>query len=355
MNKKIIALAVAAAAASTSTHALEVYNDETNTFSVGGRLAVSPKFNDDSNSLNSQSSRINFAFTHALANGWDLGAKAEWAYDALSNGGNHTSNRLGQITADKEGIGHFTVGKAWAVRYDATNKTDVFWVYGGDVAGNYDGISGDGGVHGTGRADDVIQYRTNINGLQIGLQYQFEDSSLERDDNGVVIGGYDREYGYQAMAGYQFDFGLGLDAAYSQANFADRADAKVANVVVSYETEVFSLAANYGQSRNHQTAANYFGANSGAETTDEGAIKEATSLEVAGIYYIDQVQLMAGYYSLTDDNTDAKYAYGALSAAYKTGPMIFAAEYKIDTGSENASGNDLGNSNELALLARYNF
>ncbi|MDV5168586.1 porin [Photobacterium rosenbergii] len=363
MNKKLIALAVAAAAASSSVHALEVYNDGTNTFSVGGRLAVSAKFSDGDSSLNNQSSRINFGYTHALESGWDIGTRAEWAYNALSNSseGSHLSNRLGYITADNEDFGNFTIGKAWSVHYDVTGKTDLFWIYGGDTAGNYDGISGDGGVHGTGRADDVIQYRNNFYGVQVGLQYQFQDSNIGEDDDGNKIG-YDRDYGYQAMAGYDFDTGMGiigLSGVYGETKFDDREDAKVANAVISYQHNGLNLAANYGEFRNHQseTSNDAFKKSNftNSSVTNDGLIKSATGVEVFGSYDINQFQILGGYNQLEDDNSKAKYAYATVGAAYFTGPIILAAEYKIDTSSKTATGSDAKLDNELGLLVRYNF
>ncbi|MGF1704127.1 porin [Photobacterium makurazakiensis] len=347
MNKKIIALAVAAAAASTSVSALEVYNDDTNTFSIGGRLAASAKFSDGDSSLNNQSSRINFGFTHALQSGWDIGAKAEWGYDALanSNDDSHISNRLGNITADKEGIGQFTVGKAWSIHYDVTGKTDLFWVYGGDTAGNYDGISGDGGVHGTGRADDVVQYRGNFYGVQVGAQYQFEDNNSD----------YERDYGYQVMAGYDFDFGVGVSGVYGETKFSDRADAKVANAVLSYENNDLYLAANYGQFRNHQSSEDYSGVFVGGGLSANDMVREATGMEFFASYDINQFQLLAGYNQLEDDNSSAKFAYATLGVAYFTGPVILAAEYQIDASSKNANGSSANLDDELALLVRYNF
>lgn len=360
MNKKVIALAVAAAAASSSVHALEVYNDGTNTFSVGGRLAASARFSDGDSELRNQSSRINFGYTHALESGWDIGTRAEWAYDALANSGegSHVSNRLGYITADNEDFGNFTLGKAWSVHYDVTGKTDIFWVYGGDTAGNYDGISGDGGVHGTGRADDVIQYRNNFYGVQVGLQYQFQDSNLSRDEQGNITGGYDRDYGYQAMLGYDFDTGMGIvgvSGVYGETKFDDRADAKVANGVITYENESLYLAANYGQFRNHQTATGDVFGDAKTSGGTNNTIKEATGLELAATYDINQFQLLAGYNQLEDDNTSAKHAYTTLGVAYFTGPVILAAEYQIDASSKNAFGSDAGLDDELALLVRYNF
>ncbi|OAN18094.1 hypothetical protein A3K86_04050 [Photobacterium jeanii] len=350
MNKKILALAVAALTTSSYTHAIEVYNDDTNTFSVGGRLAVSAQFADGDSELKNQSSRINFGFTHALESGWDVGAKAEWGYDALANSGegSHIFNRLGYITADKEGIGHFTIGKAWSIHYDVAGKTDLFWVFGGDTAGNYDGISGDGGIHGTGRADDVIQYRNNFGGFQVGLQYQFEGNGTDGNNKD-----WKRKGGYQAMAGYDFDFGLGLSGVYSETQFDDRENAKIGNIVANYENNGLYLAANYSQSRNHQYEGDYVF--SGAETTTHGAIKKATGVEVFGSYDIGNFQLLGGYNQLSDDNSDAKYAYATVGAAYFTGPIILATEYKIDTSSKNGNGSDADLDNVLALLVRYNF
>ncbi|MBY5947867.1 porin [Photobacterium rosenbergii] len=354
MNKKLIALAVAAVAASSSVHAVEVYNDGTNTFSVGGRLAISAKFADGDSSLNNQSSRINFGFTHALENGWDIGTRAEWAYNALanSNDGSNISNRLGFISADNEDFGNFTLGKAWSVRYDVTGKTDRFWINGGDTAGNYDGISGDGGVHGSGRADDVIQYRNNFYGLQVGLQYQFQDSNSN----------FDRDYGYQAMAGYEFDLGAGilsLSGAYGETKFDDREDARVANAVISYETSAIYVAANYGEFRNHQSettnaafSKSDFTSNS---VTNNGMIKSATGYELFASYTFDQFQLLGGYNLLEDDNSSAKYAYSTIGAAYFVGPMVLATEYKIDTSSKTNTGADADLDNVFAILARYNF
>ncbi|MCQ1059726.1 porin [Photobacterium sp. DNB23_23_1] len=349
MNKKLIALAVAAAAASP-VHALEVYNDGTNTFSVGGRLAASARFSDGDSELRNQSSRINFSYTHALESGWDIGTRAEWGYDALANNNEDSllSNRLGQITADKDGIGHFTIGKAWSVNYDLTGRTDMFWIYGGEAAGNYDGISSDGGVHGTGRADDVIQYRNNFNGLQVGLQYQFEDNN---DD-------YERESGYQAMINYDFDFGFGVGAAYTQTKFDDREDAKIANFGLSYNANNLNIAANYNEFRNHQVGAgNGYGGvfADGDLNTVGGTIKSATGTEVFVSYDINSFQILGGYNHLEDDNSDAKYAYGVIGAAYFTGPLILAAEYKIDASSTNGNGSDANLDNELGLLVRYNF
>ena len=331
-------------AASTSSQAVEIYNDDSSTLSVGGRLAASAKFSDGENSLGSQSSRINFGFTHALESGWDIGAKAEWGFDALSNSSkdNLFFNRLGNITADKENIGHFTLGKAWSVHYDVAGATDRFWIFGGDTAGSYDGIVSDGGPHGTGRADDVLQYRNNFGGLQIGVQYQFEDNNSD----------FHRDYGYQAMAGYDFDFGLGLSAVYAETQFNDREDAKIANAVVKYDNNDLYLAANYSQSRNHQQGESYF---SDADTTADGAIKEATGLELFGSYNINQFQILGGYNQLEDDNSQAKYSYATIGAAYLTGPVILSAEYKMDISSKNGNGSDADLDDVLGLLVRYNF
>ncbi|WP_087020444.1 porin [Thaumasiovibrio subtropicus] len=346
MNKKLLAIAVAAVTASTSAHALEVYNDDVNSFSVGGRLALSARFNDGDHELRNQSSRINFAFKRDLQNGWTAGALAEWGYDATANSSDdsHLSNRLGNITLQNDEIGHFTIGKAWSVHYDVAGKTDKMWIYGGDTAGNYTGISGDGGVHGTGRADDVIQYRHAFGGFSVAAQYQFAGDETVGDN--VV---WERKNGYQGAVGYQFDNGLGFSGVYAQTNFDDREDAEIYNLVASFQHDALYLAANYSESRFHDTSLD------GVASSKGDALDKVRGVELFASYDINDFQLLAGYNSLEDQNSRAENTYATVGAAYFMGNMILATEYKMDIDLKDATGGDLKRNNELGLLVRYNF
>ncbi len=346
MNKKLLALAVAATATAAPSHALEIYNDDVNAFSVGGRLAMSARFDSDDHKLQNQSSRINFAFKRDLQNGWHAGAIAEWAYDATANSsdGSHLSNRLGNITLQNDAVGEFTLGKAWSVHYDVAGKTDKFWIYGGDTSGSYTGISGDGGIHGTGRADDVLQYRTSFGGLSLAAQYQF--SGIEKTGDTVV---WDRDNGFQGAASYDFENGFGISGVYAQTNFADRQDAKIANLVASYSADALYLAANYSESRHHDTSLE------GQSTGKGDAVDKVTGLELFASYDINDFQLLAGYNMLEDENSKAENTYATLGTAYFMGNIVLAAELKMDIDLKDATGTDLKRNDELGLLVRYNF
>ncbi len=79
MNKKIIALAVSAAAFGTTAQAVELYNQDGSTFSVGGHVSVGVQDSEKGAAgVNSVSPRINFEATQDLGNGFTADAKGEW-------------------------------------------------------------------------------------------------------------------------------------------------------------------------------------------------------------------------------------------------------------------------------------
>ncbi|OLQ72897.1 hypothetical protein BIT28_06855 [Photobacterium proteolyticum] len=347
MKKSILALMIATSASSAS--AVELFNDDTTTVALGGYVGVVAESTNSTTELNNSGSRVKMVFTHALDGGWDIGARTEWALDALANSSKDQifTNRLGYITADNGNVGNFTLGKAWSVYYDVAGATDMFWIYGGNTSGTYDGLSGDGGVHGTGRADDVIQYRNNFNGLQVGLQYQFSD----KPENS-----YQRDSGYQAMLGYDFDFGLGLSTAIAETKFDDREDAKVSIYGAKFEQDAFYAAVNYSIANNHQLRDDYFKDDGDVVVDVNGAIKDVKSIEVFASYTImDQYQLLAGYNQLSDDNSSAELTNTTFGASYMTGPLTLSVEYVMDLSSKNGNGSDQKLDDVLGLQARYDF
>ncbi|OAN18096.1 porin [Photobacterium jeanii] len=345
MNKSFIALAVASVVAFPAS-AVEVYRDGDTSFSVGGRLAVRAEHtksvgNEDStNKLINSSSRINFGFTHGLVNDWVAGAKAEWGYNPVANGDQEFGNRLGNIYFAHDDAGLITVGKQWSVYYDVTGWTDVFWVYGGTASGTYDGrdeggaAGGDGGVSGTGRADEAITYRNQFGPVKVGVQYQFE--------NGSSTG--DREYGLQGSVIYDIEqVGLSLGGTYGQTKYKGEEDDKVWSLAALYDNNNIYAAAQYGQYENHISFSNTYLA------------EKAKGYELIGAYTIqDMYQVYGGYNSVTDDNSDAELTYGLIGAAWVPANIVIALELKLGTKAKDNNGVDTG-ADQYALLARYNF
>ncbi len=89
---------------------------------------------------------------------------------AVGEENNAISSRLGFIGI-KTKYGSFTWGKQWAPYYDIGGFTDRLYEFGGDAQGTYPNGT-DGGISGTGRAGNSLQYRNKIGPIKIALQIQ---------------------------------------------------------------------------------------------------------------------------------------------------------------------------------------
>ncbi|GAM67193.1 outer membrane protein N [Vibrio sp. JCM 19236] len=127
MNKKIIALAVAAAAFGTQASAVELYNNDGTTFSIGGHVSVSAKGNSDvgGTDIIANSPRINFNATQDLGNGFTADAKGEWALNLLEGGTESFKTRLGYIGVSHDAFGRAVAGTQWSPYYDVAGIADM--------------------------------------------------------------------------------------------------------------------------------------------------------------------------------------------------------------------------------------
>ncbi|MBK9287490.1 MAG: porin [Flavobacteriales bacterium] len=82
------------------------------------------------------------------------------------------ATRLGYIGADLGKCGQLTVGKQWGAYYDVSGYTDRFNVFGGQASNSYNGGT-DGGLLGTGRADQAVVYRNKFGPVSFAGQLQF--------------------------------------------------------------------------------------------------------------------------------------------------------------------------------------
>lgn len=78
--------------------------------------------------------------------------------------------RLGYVGFEFGDLASVAFGKQWAVYYDVAGWTDQFYVFGGTSLGAYNGGTDGGG--GTGRADQAIVGRLDLDWLVVGAQYQ---------------------------------------------------------------------------------------------------------------------------------------------------------------------------------------
>jgi len=72
--------------------------------------------------------------------------------------------------------GRFSVGKQWGVHYTLAGAIDDMYIFGGDAIGVYNAGT-DGGISGTGRADQAAKYELFKGNFYFGFQAQFRNIS----------------------------------------------------------------------------------------------------------------------------------------------------------------------------------
>ena len=190
MKKTLIATALAAAVATPSAFAVEIYKDAKNAAEIGGFI--------DGRIINTQgetevvngASRINFGFSRELTDGWRAFTKLEWGVNPVGNSDivynnrfesvqdEFFYNRLGYVGLSHDDYGTLTIGKLWGAWYDVVYSTNYGFVWDGNAAGVYTYNKDDGAVNGAGRGDKTVQYRNTFGDVSIAIQAQLKNSTF---------------------------------------------------------------------------------------------------------------------------------------------------------------------------------
>ncbi|MET4696457.1 porin [Endozoicomonas lisbonensis] len=365
MQKKLLATVVASLVAGQAM-ALEVYNDDTTSLSIGGRVGlVAEKANGKKAEMNNDSARLNMKFAHKFDNGWTGHGVTEWGFRAQDEykGGEKSDtffNRLGFVGLSHDEMGSIHAGKNWSVMYDVSGWTDMYAIGGGNAMGIYNGRNG-GDTDGSARADDVLQYRNSFGGLNVGAQYQLAGDTQFSETHGRT---FKRNEGYGIALSYDLPMGLSLGATYSETkykdekgtDFAGQDKAKSTTFGVKFDNEMVYAAAMYGEFRN-------------VTSVDSGLDQKSTGIELFAQLNLPQVMdgfaVYTGYNQLDADKaqknkgknsttkTDAQFKEYALGAVYKTGPMQFAFEWATSRDKDVAGNKDKDDT--YSIQARYYF
>ncbi|HHT7856449.1 porin [Pasteurella multocida] len=208
MKKTIVALAVAAVAA-TSANAATVYNQDGTKVDVNGSVRLFlKKEKDKRGDLMDNGSRVSFKASHDLGEGLSALAYAELRFstDVKNKDGEVTKQPIGNDVHLKrlyagfayEGLGTLTFGKQLTIG-DDVGVSDYTYVLGG-----INNLLSSG--------EKVINFKSaEFNGLTFGGAYVFADDANKnglRDGRGFVVTGlYNRKIG---------DVGFAFEAGYSQ-------------------------------------------------------------------------------------------------------------------------------------------
>ena len=136
--------------------------------------------------------------------------------------------RLGYLGVDFGAAGRVTMGKDWGMHYSIAGYTTDRWnAFGGQASLAYPGY-GDGGISGTGRADQVINYRVTVTKIvELGAQAQFANSQ-----NDEFVDGYGASVQLTVLPG------LKLGGAYTQTEIADPTEGEIIGVAGDAEYKI---------------------------------------------------------------------------------------------------------------------
>ncbi|PSW08836.1 porin [Photobacterium rosenbergii] len=332
MNKKLIALAVAAASISSVATAAEVYSDETSSLAVGGRFEARAVLKDDANG----DSKVNDA-TRVRVN---IAGKTDIT-DTVYALGFYEAEYTDKDDADKVNNRHLNAGIGGdfgQVRYGKTDGslgmitdfTDIMSFHGNE-AGNK--------LAAADRTSNNLAYVGSFDlggdNLTVKANYVFEDGS---EDDGYSIGGiYAMDMGLAFGAGYGEQDGQGLNA--------DKTG-KQAFGAISYTFGDFYVAGLYQDSRNTSV---YEGFN----------IAESRGYEFAAAYTYGKTVFVATYNYLedTDKSADIRDSIAIDATHYFNKNFRTYASYKFNNLDQDATVGitKARTSDEFVLGARYDF
>ncbi|MGR5286121.1 porin [Vibrio maritimus] len=342
MNKKFIALAVAAAAFGTTAQAVELYNNDGSTFSIGGHATVGVAGGDESHfAVDEKSPRINMEATQDLGNGFTADVKGEWALNMLNGGDNSFTTRLGYIGVSHADYGRLAAGTQWSPYYSAAGIADAPIAFANDFL--YDNH----GALGTGRADGLVAYTKGFEfgdagALNVGLGWQGSADLVDEDDN---------KFGITDDRG---QIALGYDIANFNVNYAyTGGDVRVNALTEKAQSHVVS--AKYGQYGNGLFVAGVVAMNeymNGASISGGALPLEETRAYEAIVAYSlsNSLNLSVNYEAVNDEKkSDTVYATSAIQAEYDIHPRVRAfvayqfdlqgsGEYKTDKDNQYAAG-----------------
>lgn len=255
-------------------------------------------------------------------------------------GARPVTTRLGFVGVETP-IGTFSYGKQWSVYYWVAGTTDNFWTFGGEATGSFP--VGDGGISGTGRPEQALNWRHRIGPVSLGIQTQ----QRYRTAN-------DRSWADTLGAAVTVDVSknLSVGAAFNKVrdgvaepgpNEPKEGD-EAAVFAVRFLRGPFQAALTFSPTRNHTV-------------DDSGRYLDTQGWELFLQYDVGRHwQVVGGFNSLTPSHGgESEYrirdAIGGVAYRFAK-EMVLTGEFRID-GSRKADGSRLRPSGVYAVGMNY--
>ncbi len=286
-------------------------------------LSLRPQFAQDHDgsgvTFHTGGSRAGFFYYYKFENKMELIFQYEGNVDFSGNtkfinvsDGDNSNRRLSYIGLRYD-QNQIIVGKYWSPYYDIAGLTDNFMAFGGQAGGAFNNGS-DGGSSGTGRADEVIQLRTDHGKFETALQVQ-----LNHTDEKTVT----KDYQY-CMAGsiiFKNWEGFDIGASFAHQKFDTLTPAMEAinihgddqSYIIggTYRKEEFSISSVLSYTKNHMTddQGTYFNG-MGTELYMRYDIDDSYRLAAGGNILIPRDASYEGNYKIKSYILSAQYTFG---------------------------------------------
>ncbi|WP_087023931.1 porin [Thaumasiovibrio subtropicus] len=338
MNKKLIALAVAAASFSGVASAAEVFSNDTSSLAIGGR-AEARLANSKVNSANDKGystefqdnsrARLNVTGTTQISDSLYAVGFFETEYASEKGGESSTRHVYAGVGGD---FGRVTFGLQDGSVGVITDFTDIMAYHGAEAGGKIDVAD---------RIENNLAYVGSFDALSVKANYVFNNNE----------GVYDLS-GYSASAIYDFDMGLSLGAGFGHQEDQNQATRS------KIKEDQFYLAASYTMGDFYFAGLyqNFESKESGVTGKDKGR-----GFELAAAYTMDKTTFSVTYGVLESKEYGERYTDEAdaiaIDATHRFNSNFRTyISYKFNNLSAGKDGNTkVDASDEFVLGARYDF
>ena len=229
MKVKVLSLLVPALLVAGAANAAEVYNKDGNKLDLYGKVDGLHYFSDNKDVDGDQTyMRLGFKGETQVTD--QLTGYGQWEYQIQGNSAENENNswtRVAFAGLKFQDVGSFDYGRNYGVVYDVTSWTDVLPEFGGDTYGSDNFMQQRGNGFATYRNTDFFGL---VDGLNFAVQYQGKNGSVSGE--GMTNNGRDalRQNGDGVGGSITYDYeGFGIGAAVSSSKRTDAQNTQTYN------------------------------------------------------------------------------------------------------------------------------
>ena len=333
MNKKLIALAVAAAslAVAGTANAAQVYSDNNTTVNFGGHVDARLYLNDNHHEQShaaTDGSRVRIHVdgkTQLTDNLYGIGY-AQYNLGRFNNNGGDNNIRQAYAGIGSNTWGQITYGKQYGALNNIANFTNVMTVYGGYARNRL--ATG-------GRINNQIAYQGTFGGLSVAANYRLDPGNNPNQENDFVQNGYGLSAIYNFNNGFAIGMGYGSQKERQQLGYDQQGNPiynSEKNVhATSYMTGMSYSADNLYLAALYNTGKMNIAQNSGYNGTNSFGVDFDKAIGNSYLHDYQAYELVAQYFVMPKWQIGTAYNYGQFKGTQTTGHVQYANYLALNT------------------------